>query len=107
MKAFASLLSFYFLSLTIAPAMQALQAQFLSCKSACTKPSADDRDKDGCDKKECTVFSCCFKTQLLPPASYKSKIVFMPELAIQHNFKPSQDYISIGAFDIWHPPRFI
>lgn len=107
MKALASVLSLYILSLTIAPAVQVLQAQFLSCRSACTKPSSDDRDKDGCDKKECTVFSCCFKTQILPPAPYKSKVFFIPELAIQHNFKPNRNYISIGSSDIWHPPRFI
>lgn len=107
MKYVAVIFSVFILSLTIAPAIQILHAKFSSCENSCSKKTTSDKDADGCDKKTCTVFSCCFKTQVYPPVQYRITNVFQPELVVLHNFKPKKDYISLRSFDIWHPPRFI
>ena len=107
MKHLALIYGLFILSLTVAPAVQVLHAKFLSCESSCSKKTTSEKDSDGCDKRTCTVFSCCFKTQVFLPVQYNIANVFRPELIILHNFKPKKNYISLRSFDIWHPPRFI
>lgn len=107
MKMLSAILSFYILGLTLTPALQLLKSKFLSCKESCSNIPGSEKDNDGCDKKTCTVFSCCFKTQAYPPIQYKVDSTFYSEFAILQNFKPNKDYISLKSFEIWHPPKFI
>jgi hypothetical protein len=107
MKILAAALSIFILSVAFAPAVQILHSEFSSRKGKCCMKPVSEKEESGCDKKSCTVFSCCFKIPAFPPSPYKYHNVFLPELKVKHNFKPKKNYISFRSFDIWHPPRFV
>lgn len=107
MKIFAFVFSFFIFSLTIAPAVNLLHTKFSSCKDSCSEKSTSQKDSDGCEKKTCTVFSCCFKTQVFPPLQYKNNDTFQLKVIVKQNFKPKKNYISFQLFDIWHPPKLV
>jgi len=107
MKVFASILSFYLLSIAFAPAIGFVYSKLTpGCGDTCSANPVERKDS-GCEKQECPFFTCCIKTIAFPPQHYKSTHIFQPQLSVQDNFKRQGIFVSLRSFDIWHPPRFI
>jgi hypothetical protein len=109
MKSLALILSFYIMSLAVAPALKLIYAKHVSdhCSKSCSSSTSSDKDADGCPKQTCSPFSCCLKTLvILQSDTYESNRLWPEGLTID-NFILSQIVGSVRGYDIWHPPRII
>lgn len=102
MKALALILSFYVLSLTVAPAVALLREKF-ECSDSCSKKETQ-KDSDGCEKQSCSTFSCCYKiVYMVNPC--KENLFFTQYRIVKNSFGYTNPILTLHSFDIWHPPR--
>jgi hypothetical protein len=105
MKFLASLISIYFLLLGAVPAVQVVRMQLIpECGSSCTKEQKPTKDTEGCDKRECSVSSCCYKNIFLEVPT-KFTLHYFQDIEVNHNFWFNEIITSQNIFDIWHPPK--
>lgn len=107
MKYLAFIISFYILSLAVTPGIKVLRAKFTSehCKKMCTEGPLTENE-DGCQKQNCTPFTCCFKTFIFS-SYYNLPAQFLSELTVKNNYSLKRIFLSPPTFDIWHPPKFV
>ena len=107
MKYLAFIFSFYIISLTVAPAVQLLREKLAyECGKSCSDKSKSDKDSDGCNKRECSTFSCCYKNVFFF-SHIKHTIHYFPDLVQTNNFGFNEMVTSYNLFDIWHPPKLV
>lgn len=109
MKSLALIISFYIMSLAIAPALKLIYSKHVSdhCTKSCSSTNSSDKDADGCQKQTCSPFSCCLKTLVIFQSDIYEYQKLLPETLTRENFILSQIVGSIRGYDIWHPPRII
>lgn len=108
MKFLAFIISFYILSLAVAPGLKLLRTKFSSehCKTICSESPLSENDNDGCQKQNCTPFTCCFKTFIFTNL-YSFPSQFLSKLTVKNNYNLKRIFISLQTFDIWHPPKYV
>lgn len=107
MKHLALIVSLYILSLSAVPAVQLLKDKLTSqCGQSCSKDSKSAKDSDGCDKRECSFFSCCYKSVYFFTET-KYTFHYFPYVKLTNNFGFTEMITSFNLFDIWHPPKLV
>ena len=108
MKHFAFILSFYILSLASAPVIQITFAKLTAkCQNSCSKESKPIKENDGCEKRGCSLITCCYNSLLLFISETKFSFLDYFPITVENNFNLEQVLHSFNLFDIWHPPKFV
>ena len=106
MKYFALILSFYILSLAAAPIIQIAHAKLTAkCHNSCSKESKPMKENDECEKRGCSLITCCYNSLLLFITEAKYSFQQHFPITIENNFNLRQVFKSFNLFDIWHPPK--
>jgi hypothetical protein len=93
------------LSLAVVPVIPLAQAKLASgCAASCSQKPDREKDTDGCNKRECTVFACCYKLFFFIRSEHYTS-PFTSETVAENNFGSNEVIFSYQLSDIWHPPN--